>query len=240
MLPLHPSIHPPGAPPPPWRGGSRRGDGHVMSWSARAIVRWSAQWASIGRTSSRHTHTRTPMEWATGEGGPRALSSPPPPPPPPPGMAANTSVLTDVTSQSIQQDATAHTKGCRHHTSCRNRPNTQQITKAAKQPNLPSNQHTIQPTPPTTPHENTAHHRARHVTTTHYRPTQYNIPRHCTVQHTIADHTQQQTTTQHTTPLYTLRDHSHVMWCGRVSRGVVWCHVVWCGVVGYRAIGLPV
>ena len=32
---------------------------HVMSWSARAIVRWSAQWASIGRTSSRHTHTHS-------------------------------------------------------------------------------------------------------------------------------------------------------------------------------------
>ena len=32
---------------------------HVMSWSARASVRLSAQWASIGRTSSRHTHTHS-------------------------------------------------------------------------------------------------------------------------------------------------------------------------------------
>ena len=32
---------------------------HVMSWSARAIVRWPAQWASIGRTSSLHTHTHS-------------------------------------------------------------------------------------------------------------------------------------------------------------------------------------
>ena len=155
-------------------------------------------------------------------------------------MAANTDVLTDVTSQSIQQNAIAHTIGCRHHTACRNRLNTQQITEAAKQPNLPSNQHTIQPTPPITPHENTAHHRARQVTRTHYPLTQYNTPRHCTVQHTIEDHTPQQTTTQHTTPLYTLRDHTIVMWCGLVSCGVVWCHVVWCGVVGYRAIGLRV
>ena len=107
------------------------------------------------------------------------------PPPPSLGMAANTGVLIDVTSQTIQQNATAHTTGCRHHTACRNRLNTQQITEAAKQPNLPSNQHTIQPTPPTTPHENTAHHRARHVTTTHYPPRQYSTPRHCTVQHTI-------------------------------------------------------
>ena len=145
-----------------------------------------------------------------------------------------------MTSRSIQQNATAHTTGCTHHTACRNRLNTQQITEAAKQPNLPSNQHTIQPTRPTTPHENTAHHRARHVTTTHYPPTQHNTPRHCTIQHTIADHTAQQTTTQHTTPLYTLRDHNIVMWCGWVSRGVVRCRVVWCGVVGHRAIGLPV
>ena len=161
-------------------------------------------------------------------------------PPPSLGMAANTGVLTDVTSQSIQQNATAHSTGCRHHTAWHNRLNTQQKTEAAKQPNLPRNQHTIQPTPPTTPHENTAHHRARHVTTTHYPPTQHNTGRHCKVQHTIANHTPQQTTTQHTTPLYTLRDHSIVMWCGHVSCGLVWCHVVWCGVVGYRAIGLPV
>ena len=32
---------------------------HVMSWSARAIVRWPAQWASIGRTSGRYTHTHS-------------------------------------------------------------------------------------------------------------------------------------------------------------------------------------
>ena len=38
---------------------------HVMS-----CHRWT-QWASIGRTSSRYTHTHTPMEWAPGE-GPRA------------------------------------------------------------------------------------------------------------------------------------------------------------------------
>ena len=158
------------------------------------------------------------------------------PPPPILGMAANTGVLTDVTSQSIQQNATAHTTGCRHHTACINRLNTQQITQAAKQPHLPSNQHTIQPTPPTTPHENTVHHRARHVTTTHYPTTQYNTPRHCTVQQTIANHTPQQTTTQHTTPLDTLRDHTIVMWCGRVSCGVVWCHVVWCGVAWWGIV----
>ena len=33
-----------------------------MSWSARAIVRWSAERLAV-------THTRTPMEWAPGEGG---------------------------------------------------------------------------------------------------------------------------------------------------------------------------
>ena len=146
-------------------------------------------------------------------------------------MAANTCVLADMTSRSMQQYIAPHTIGCRHHTACRKRLNTQQITEAAKQSNLPSNQHTIQPTPPTTPHENKADHMARHVTTTPPPPT---------VHHTIAHHTPQQTTTQHITPLYTLRDHGIVICCGRVSCGVVSSYVVRCGVVGYRAIGLPV
>ena len=125
-------------------------------------------------------------------------------PPPSLGMAANTGVLTDVTSQSIQQNATAHTTGCRRHTACRNRVNTQQITEAAKRPDPPSNQHTIQPTPPTTPHNNTAHHRARHVTTTHYPPpTQYNTPQPIT--HYSGP---QVSTTHHTTPHHMTRGHT--------------------------------
>ena len=110
------------------------------------------------------------------------------------GMAINTCVPRNMTSQSTQQHTAPHTTGCRHHTAC---PNTQQITQAAKQPNLPSNQHTIQPTTPTTPHENTTHHNARHVTTTHYPPTQYNTPQpithysrpqHGTTPHSTAHH----------------------------------------------------
>ena len=57
-----------------------------------------------------------------------------------------------------------HNRGCRHHTACPNQPNTQRITQAAKQPNLPSNQHTIQQTRQATlsrdtpPHHTRPHH----------------------------------------------------------------------------------
>ena len=74
---------------------------------------------------------------------------------------------------------------------------------ADTQPNLPSNQHTIQPTTPTTPHENIAHHSARHVTTTHDPPTQYNTPQPIT--HYSRP---QRSTTHHTTPHHMTRGHS--------------------------------
>ena len=143
-------------------------------------------------------------------------------------------------------DITAHTKEC--HSTHHRVPTPQSMPQPAKHPTnngscqttQPAKQHPIRPTPATTRNENTAQRRAHHVTTTHYPLTQYNTPCHCIVQDTIVDHTPQQTPTQHTTPLYTLGDHSIVMWCGQVSCGVVWCQVVWCGVMRYRAIGLSV
>ena len=119
-------------------------------------------------------------------------------PPPTLGMAANTRVPTNTTSQCIQQHTAPHTAGCRHHAACPNRLNTQQRTQAAKQPNLPSKQYTIQPTTPSTPHDNTAHHSARHVTTTHYPPPQ-NTAHHSRSHTTIDQSTAQHTTTNHIT-----------------------------------------
>ena len=55
-------------------------------------------------------------------------------------MAANTCVPTHMTSQSIQQHTTAHTTGCRHPTTYPKELNTHQITQAAKQLNIATNQ----------------------------------------------------------------------------------------------------
>ena len=61
-------------------------------------------------------------------------------PPPSLGMVANSCVPTHMTSQSIQQHTTAYTTGCRHPTTYPKGLKTHQITQAAKQLNIATNQ----------------------------------------------------------------------------------------------------
>ena len=119
-------------------------------------------------------------------------------------MAVITCVPTDMTSQSIQQHTTPHAIGCKHHTVCPNHPHTQQIAQAVKQTNLPSNQHTIQPT--------------RQATLSHDTPPHHTTP-HDTVLSSVVV----------CDLLWCVVLCSGVVCCGHMTFPVVCCVVMWCG-----------